>query len=624
MRRIGSPGELSELLGIGFSPEQLRAITAPLTPNLIVAGAGTGKTTVMAARVVWLVGTGQVRPDAVLGLTFTRRAAAELDAKITRALAVLGDDIADESPLVATYDSFAGQLLDWHGLRLGPQAHGRLITDAEPYQLAAEVVGKPGFVPQLLGERASSTIVERLLDLDQQMTAHLVDEESIRAACEALTTECEQAPGYRGAMYANVRDVSATAAERLELLQFVRCYRELKQERGCVEFADQQAMATRLACSVPAVGAAWRDRFQVVLLDEYQDTSAVQAKMLSQLFGDGFPVSAVGDPRQSIYGWRGAAADNMGQFGHLFAADGQPVVTYPLATNRRSGHQIVAVANAVAGQSPGMAAQQPLVPDEKRPPGTVEARTFLTYPEEAADLASRVAEAHRLGWADSWADEAVLVRRNGDIPAIYQALTDIGVPVEIVGIGGLMALPEIASVIALLRLAADEADNPAVVLLISGPACGLGTGDMAALAHRARELDDRGWLLDAVCDPGSGVSPVAHPRLRRLAGVIQSVRRQRHEAAVDLVRIAADELGLTSELVVPSAWSQAVAPQWRRFVAHVSDQSAVSLNALLAWLDAEAAYGDQLDQATPSADDSVKLLTVHKAKGLEWSVVALP
>ncbi|MCL2782482.1 MAG: ATP-dependent helicase, partial [Propionibacteriaceae bacterium] len=331
------------------------------------------------------------------------------------------------------------------------------------------------------------------------------------------------------------------------------------------------------------------------------------------------------------------AADNMGQFGRLFPqADGSSAPSYPLRINRRSGAGIVALANAVATRLPAQA--MPLEACADKAPGLIEARSFVTWPDEVAAVAARVVEAHRLGQAQLWSDAAVLVRRNADVPALYKAMTSLGVPVEIVGLGGLLALPEVASVVALLHLALDPADNPSAALLVSGPVCGLGPADMEALARRARQLlgssssttllKPEPRLVDAIFDPGTELSLDAIERLRRLANHIRAIRRQRHESAVDLVQMAADELGLTAELAVPSTWAQATAAQMRRFVAQVADHAArvgpVSLDGLLAWLHAEAVFGDQLDQATQSDDDSVKLLTVHKAKGLEWSVVLLP
>lgn len=146
--RITDPDQLKELLGIPFTPEQTACITAPPAPQVIVAGAGSGKTTVMAARVVWLVGTGQVAPEQVLGLTFTNKAAGELAERVRKALiraGVTDPDVIDPDnppgePVISTYHAFAGRLLTDHGLRIGLEPTSRLLADATRYQLAARVL----------------------------------------------------------------------------------------------------------------------------------------------------------------------------------------------------------------------------------------------------------------------------------------------------------------------------------------------------------------------------------------------------------------------------------------------------------------------------------------------------
>src|SRR4051794_40351153 len=148
--RITDPDQLKELLGIPFTPEQTACITAPPAPQVIVAGAGSGKTTVMAARVVWLVGTGQVAPEQGLGLTFTNKAAGELAERVRAALVKAG--VTDPEPVpvsaeavpgeprISTYHAFAGQLLKDHGLRIGLEPSARLLADATRFQLAARTL----------------------------------------------------------------------------------------------------------------------------------------------------------------------------------------------------------------------------------------------------------------------------------------------------------------------------------------------------------------------------------------------------------------------------------------------------------------------------------------------------
>ena len=418
---------------------------------MIIAGAGSGKTTVMAARVVWLVGTGRVRPEEVLGLTFTRKAAAELSARVRRALVdagVVDERAVDESgeQVVMTYDAFAARLVSEHGLRLGYEADPTMVSGATRFRLAARVVAAAAGPFEFLSRLRPASVTERVLKLDADLTSHLVDVDALDAHARDLLTGWDSAPpNNRGNVYADVKKARIAVQERLELASLVRDYQALKTRLGVVEFADQMAIAARLATEVPQVGTDLRSAFRVVLLDEYQDTSAAQAGMLRGLFsgfqpedGLGHAVTAVGDPFQAIYGWRGAAASNITTFADTFRrADGRPAARYALTVNRRSGPTILDVANVLsrplrAGQATaGVSASES---DDVRsglgllqaPPGTAPGRvasaTFTSWPEEVTWVADRIVEARRDGTVAHWADIAVLTRRNADIgPALRRA-----------------------------------------------------------------------------------------------------------------------------------------------------------------------------------------------------------
>ncbi|HYP46586.1 MAG TPA: ATP-dependent DNA helicase [Propionibacteriaceae bacterium] len=690
-RRFTSADDLAEALGIAFSAQQLEAITAPLDPGVIIAGAGSGKTTVMAARVVWLVGTGAVRPEEVLGLTFTRKAAAELSARVRTALLraeVISDRGIDESgeQLIMTYDAFAARLVSEHGLRLGFEGDPTLISGATRYRLASRVVKGAAGPFEFLSRLRPTTVTERVLRLDADLQQHLVKPGQLDRQARDFLLGLASAPlNNRGNPYADVKKAMVVAQERLELASLVQDYQQLKLRLGLVEFADQMAIAARLASEVPAVSASLRQTFRVVLLDEYQDTSAAQAIMLRGLFsgatpseGLGHPVTAVGDPFQAIYGWRGAASSNILQFAEDFRArSGQRSRQFALTVNRRSGHTILDVANVLSrplrSKTAGTPAGQPVsgdsstagemgllqAPDDTRP-GQVRAATFESWPAEVDWICNTIASLKADGTARHWADIAVLTRRNADIGPLYAELTARDVPVEIVGLGGLLHLPEVMDVTATLRLIDDVTANPDLVRLLSGPRWRVGPRDLALLGRRARELaadhqarldeDDRSdqllaaleqavadvdptevvCLLDALDSPGdAGYSPEAVNRFRRLSAELATLRAHGDEPLLDLVRRVIVTLGLDVELMAtPEFHRTARRDQLGAFVDAVADYVDVdgdaSLSGLLAYLQAEIDQGSGLEQAVPSDREAVKLLTVHKAKGLEWEVVFLP
>ena len=669
---ISTPGDLVEAIGVPFSDEQLAAITAPLEPTVVIAGAGSGKTTVMAARVVWLVGTGQVRPGQVLGLTFTRKAAGELAQRIRAALVSSGvlspDGVDDEGEqVILTYDSFASRLVSEHGLWLGYETDPTMITGAARYRLASRVVAAAAGPFEELSRLRPESVTERVLALDSQLQSHLVDDAALDEQARAFVLELAGAPTWRGNVYQSVKRAEAAARERLELASLVRSYSDLKRRLGYVEFSDQMAAAARIATRVPQVADQLRDQYQVVLLDEYQDMSAAQALLLKGLFsgpvpelGQGHPVTAVGDPFQAIYGWRGAAASNILAFPTDFPlSDGRSATVLPLTINRRSGPRILDVANELAAP---LRADETIAYDlgqrllrapEGTPPGQVETLAFSTWPEEVAWVVDRIVAAHESEVQD-WNQMAVLARRNADIGAIYSALLDRDVPAEIVGLGGLLTLPEVADVVSTLRLVDDVAANPDLVRLATGPRWAIGVGDLELLGRRAKELAraQSPWavgdgsleadltaaladtdpsesvsLAEALTDLGeTPVSPEARERFAALGAELAVLRRHATEPVGDLVRRVVATLGVEVELV--AARGPAATAQLDAFLDAVADFTTVDSDAtvrgLLAYLDAELEHGTGLDQALPSRADSVKLLTIHRAKGLEWDMVVLP
>jgi DNA helicase-2/ATP-dependent DNA helicase PcrA len=682
LRRLHTADDLTDALGIAFSEQQLAAITAPLEPGVIIAGAGSGKTTVMAARVVWLVGTGAVRPEEVLGLTFTRKAAAELSARVQAG--VISDRGIDESgeQLIMTYDAFAARLVSEHGLRLGFEADPTMISGATRYRLAARVVKAAAGPFDWISRLRPATVTERVLKLDADLQQHLVDPRRLDGHARAYLMALESAPlNNRGNVYADVKKAVVAAHERLELASLVQDYQALKARLGLVEFADQMAIAARLASEVPAVSASLRQSFRVVLLDEYQDTSAAQAIMLHGLFsgrtpheGLGHPVTAVGDPFQAIYGWRGAAASNILQFADDFrTASGQRSRRFALTVNRRSGQTVLDVANqlsrplrtqttAALQDGPGSADEPDglglLQAPPEAPPAQVRAATFASWPEEVSWICDSIVAAKEQGTVRKWADIAVLTRRNADISPLYGELTGRDVPVEIVGLGGLLHLPEIMDVTATLRLVDDVTANPELVRLLSGPRWNVGPRDLALLGRRARELarehrvapDDEDdallvaleeavadvdptevvCLLDALESPGEAAySAEALSRFRRLSAELSTLRAHADEPLLDLTRRVIVTLGLDVELMATPEFNRtARRDQLGAFLDAVADYVDVdgdaSLSGLLAYLQAEIDQGAGLEQAVPSDREAVKLLTVHKAKGLEWEAVFLP
>ncbi|MFD4736427.1 UvrD-helicase domain-containing protein [Streptomyces virginiae] len=666
---LTDPEQLKELLGIPFTPEQMACVTAPPAPQVVVAGAGSGKTTVMAARVVWLVGTGAVAPEQVLGLTFTNKAAGELSERVRKALARAGITDPDPSPAdadavggeprISTYHAFAGQLLKDHGLRIGLEPSSRLLADATRFQLAAKVLREaPGPYPSLT--KSVPDLVGDLLALDGELSEHLVEPEHLRLhdtellgvlADTKLTNE-------------DLRKVPEAVRGRLELLELVVRYRAAKRSRDLFDFSDQIALSAQLATTRPEVGALLREEFRVVLLDEYQDTSVAQRLLLSGLFGagSGHAVTAVGDPCQAIYGWRGASVANLDDFPEHFPhADGTPATRLSLSENRRSGGRLLDLANDLAAplraMHEGVEALRPAPGAEAA--GQVRCALLETHAQELDWLGDSVAHLVRTGTEPR--EIAVLCRSAGDFAQIQAVLVDRDVPVEVVGLSGLLHLPEVADLVAVCEVLQDPGANASLVRLLIGPRWRIGARDLALLGRRARllvgrapaEADPDERLAAAVegVDPaeivsladaletfldGAGQAPddlpfsaEARVRFAHLAQELRDLRRSLADPLMDVLHRVLTATGLEVEL---SASPHALAARRRETLSNFMDVAAgfaaldgeATLLAFLAFLRTAAQYEKGLDHALPGGENTVKVLTAHKSKGLEWDVVVVP
>ncbi|UFU03946.1 ATP-dependent helicase [Ruania suaedae] len=499
--------------------EQRAVIEAGLGPMLVVAGAGSGKTETMAARVVYLVANGLAAPGEILGLTFTRKAAAELSARIRSRLRRLqqvgvsvGDTVADR-PRIATYNSYAAAIVADHALRIGIDPDASLIGDAGRYQLAEAVVNT--WAGDIETPSAVTVVIDAVAAVAAELSEHgrtpaEAAQEMRRLLTEVTEKEVEAGSRAKGPLEA-ARKLATSLRTRIQLMDLVEAFAERKRADGVVDFGDQVRIAATVAGQVPDVGQAERSRYRAVLLDEYQDTSVAQVQLLRAVFAEGHPVTAVGDPNQAIYGWRGAAAGTLLAFPETFrTASGAAAPSVNLSTAWRNDLSVLRAANVVAGplRTEGVVELRPR-------PGAGEGAVQAAYLETAAEEAARVADFVREHWGPD-APAAVLCRRRAQFPLVEAALRARGLPCQVVGLAGLLSTPEVADVRAALQVAHDPARGDALMRLLTGPSVNLGASDLRVLAEWSR-TQARSWL--AAADPATDPAP-AHLQPGEAAGTL--------------------------------------------------------------------------------------------------------
>jgi DNA helicase-2/ATP-dependent DNA helicase PcrA len=537
-----SPEELSAMLDEKNSPtaEQSAIISSPLAPRLVIAGAGSGKTATMADRVVWLVANGWVRPEEVLGVTFTRKAAGELASRIRAKLSALQRIAAEDpqhrifpagllsedalEPKVSTYHSYASGIVSDYGLRLGVERDVVLLGGAQAWQLASEVV--EAFDGEYQHFRAAkSTLVKAVIQLAGECAEHLQDPHHVRSWLMDRVAEFDGLPYVAGAKKNPTQaagELSAMLRTRASVAEMVGRYSEAKRARGALDFGDLVALAARVASEIPLAAEVERQRFKVVLLDEFQDTSYAQLVLFSRLFGAGHAVTAVGDPNQSIYGFRGASAGQLFHFVREFpvmvnpqptsavgAGTGEPPApakfavapTSYLTTAWRNGRNILSAANVIsaplsaAATEAGPAGEResgesvqvpPLQPSPAAAEGQVVIGRFATDEDEARAIARDVLKYRRTDFEDAAGAErvppalAVLCRRRAQMECIRGEFEVQGIPYEIVGLGGLLDTPEIVDLVATLRVLADPGRSDSLMRLLAGARWRIGPADLMA------------------------------------------------------------------------------------------------------------------------------------------------
>ncbi|HEY5017538.1 MAG TPA: ATP-dependent helicase, partial [Streptosporangiaceae bacterium] len=724
-----TPGQLARVLGLPEpTAEQAAVIGAGLGPLAVIAGAGSGKSETMAARLVWLAANGMVRADRVLGLTFTRKAAAELADRVRGRLdrlyrAGLADVQADAEaePVISTYHAYAGRLVSDHALREGLEPSMRLITPALSWQLAAAIVAAYDG-PMDAVQWTPQTVTAAVLQLTGDLAEHLRGPDEVRAVGEWLARQQAALPGRSPAA---VRRVLETQRAREQLLPLVERYQAAKKAREVLDHGDQVELAARIAARHPEVGAAERGRYHVVLLDEYQDTSQAQLVLLRALFGGGHPVTAVGDPCQSIYGWRGASAGNLRRFAQDFPAKaGERTPVRLLSTSFRNTGRVLDAAATLQAELRAEAPDVPLlVPAPGRSDrGRVTAALLPTAVDEADWVGDQAAALLALPigsapdgrpWPPSGmggsrppsppdgqpagvrpSDIAVLCRKRSQFAELRRALEARSIPCEVVGLGGLLSVPEVQDVVATLRVLHDAAASDALARLLTGPRWRIGPRDLVALGRRARDLargagdqdgadqdggdqatdehpgprpgrsqpedpqDSRlapegdpgappvadaltealtdltaetGSLVEALDDLGdpAGYSQAGYARLSALAGEARYLRGHVSRPLADLIAEVERALSLDIEVAARPGGDLASARADLDAFTDVAatfagDQPEPTLGAFLAYLAAAQQEEFGLETGRVGESDTVKLLTVHAAKGLQWPAVFVP
>ncbi len=604
----------------GLNEAQRRAVTHDTGPLLIVAGAGTGKTTVITRRIAWLIATRRARPDEILALTFTDKAAAEMEERVDTLVPYGYADVE-----IATFHAFGDRILREHALEIGLTPDFRVLNRAEQTIFFRDRLFElPLAHYRPLGDptrhlQALITLISRCKDED-------ISPEEYQAHAGRLEREAAAAVDYE--------EARERAAQQRELAATYAKYEELMTRDGCVDFGDQIVQVLRLLRRRPYVLGAYQRRFRYILVDEFQDTNHAQFELVKLLAARHSNVAVVGDEDQAIYRFRGAAISNILGFLDVYHDAAQIVLT----ENYRSTQEILDGAyRLIVHNNPdrlevrnGINKRLTAAAGRGQPPVHWH---YETGTQEADAVAETIREKIAAGtWKPD--DVAILVRGNADADQFLRSLNVKSVPWMFSGNSGLYDRPEIRLLIAFLRALVHTDESVSLHYLASSDLYEVPIVDLTRCSTHADRrhvhLFDVLRRAGEISELRDQISEAGHAAIRHLVGDLERYMELGREMPTGelLYQFIRDSGWLMRLYREETARDVAEAKNITKFFDRVQAAARTlrydNVREFVKHLDALIDAGE--DPAVAEADvetPAVRVLTVHKAKGLEFPVVFL-
>jgi DNA helicase-2/ATP-dependent DNA helicase PcrA len=574
LARVAGPDYLA-----GLNPEQRAAVEATEGPILVLAGAGTGKTRVLTTRLAHLLATGKARPWELLAVTFTNKAAREMRERIA---AIIGPQ-AEGLRWLGTFHSIAAQILRRHAELVGLKSNYTILDTDDQERLIKQVL------------EAENVDAKRWTP---KHLAGLIDHWKNRGWTP------DRLPPQEGAHFANNRGQA-----------LYRLYQERLRVLNACDFGDLLLHNITLFTSEPDVLAEFHDRFRYILVDEYQDTNVAQYLWLRLLAQKRQNVCCVGDDDQSIYGWRGAEVDNILRFERDFP--GAQVIR--LERNYRSTSHILAAASGLIAANKGRLGKT--LWTEAEGGEKVVVRGVWDGEAESRLIADEIERAKKGGTEKAprrFRDMAILVRASFQMRAFEERFVMLQIPYTVVGGPRFFERAEIRDAHAYLRLIQSPDDDLAFERIVNVPKRGIGDTTVQKLLHLGRT---GGISAGAAAQAIVRTDELTARTRTALANFLRDLERWRAEAQriphQRLMEMVLEESGYTDALRLDKTpTAQTRLENLKELV-----QSMGAFDSLEAYLEHVSLVMD-IDRG--AGEDSVQIMTLHAAKGLEFPLVFLP
>ncbi|PIR47925.1 hypothetical protein COV06_00800 [Candidatus Uhrbacteria bacterium CG10_big_fil_rev_8_21_14_0_10_50_16] len=594
----------------GLNEEQIAAVTHASGPLMIIAGAGTGKTTVMTRRIAWLIEQGLAEPDQILALTFTDKAAAEMEERVDLLLPYGYVDL-----WISTFHAFCQRILQEHGLDVGVAPDADLLNETDAWLLM-----------QKHWDRFHLTYYKPLGNPTKFLQALLQH-------ISRLKDEGVMPSDYRRHVESLV-DVETEEMRRLlELVHAYEVYESILHEAHAMDFGGLILYALALLRDRPLVLVQYQQQFHYIIVDEFQDTNWAQYEIVRLLAAASQQVAVVGDDDQAIYQFRGASVANILAFEKDFPNTARVVLTKNYRTVQpildkaydfivqNNPHRLEVSLQATHGLSKQLISQ---VGDE----GTVK-HLHARIVEAEVQMVLREMLALKQSTDCDWSDMALLVRANSHAEPFLEGMDTIGIPYTFLAMRGLYRKPVVLDAIALLRAIDDPFDAPSLYRVFSHPVIGIPEQDLLVLTHTAKKKGMA--IMDVLQLSDVTISSEGVARLSEWQEFFSLIRASaKRRNALEVLAEALKKSGLYGSILQldeaqqleQSSYLQQFYERVRRFIQTYAHGS---LHLFLEAFALEQLAGEEgsLSLDLQSGPDEVRVMTVHGSKGLEFKSVFL-
>lgn len=651
---------MSELLK-DLNTEQQAAVTHEDGPLLIVAGAGTGKTTVITRRIAWLIDQKKIKPDEVLALTFTEKAAAEMEERLDRILPYGYVDL-----WISTFHAFGERVLRAHGLEIGLPDDFRVLDSTGQWLLMRQNVerfeldhyrplGNPtrflhALIQHFSRAKDEEIYPEQYLEFVENLCLDADSPEFLEfgEVLRALGTSGIQ----EGKSKDELKEICTQEVYRIkEVANAYHVYQQLLHENGALDFGDLINYTLKLFRQRPALLEQYRKQFKYLLVDEFQDTNWSQYALVKVLAAPKNNITVVGDDDQSIYKFRGASVSNILEFNKDFPGTTQVVLTKNYRSTQNildaayefiqlnNPHRLEYQLNQAEDVKASAAAKgvdlKSFAKIEKRltaaddTQGTVEHLHFPSLHDEVRAVLKKIVQIKKDDPSVFWSDFAVLVRANSQAEPFLQAFTAAGLPVEFLASQGLYSKPIVLDVMSYLRMLENPYDGVSLYRLLIMPMYALSWEDLMTLTQATRK---KGWSLRQACQQGAalGISAESQTKIDSLLSLMSThAQLARHERVTKIVYAFLHDSGYLEHLngIEESAQQKSYSylnQFWKvleRFEQGTDIPTVKQFLEFFAFVEQAGDSGSLAQDLETSGPETVKILTVHGAKGLEFPYV---